>query len=580
MIASIKAAFPSAAFILYLVNPICSAETLFDLTADWSDSMNPNGVWTYREGSNALPFVADWDPSQAAWAPSAAGGNFLPGWFRGTADSFPGLLDVIAGDVAVHTTDSFNGSASGTANVIWTSPADGTIDVAGAVWMARDIGRSNDWFLLLNAAALSGGSISSGDPFDRANPFDFADGSGGAEVLQDIPVSDGDLVELRITKTSGFGDFVGVDLRITLTPHPSFYSINSKLGLDELVIIDSSDGSVTFVGSLGVDVGEADLAVLNDRLFLLRDGSNGADPQIPSLMEIAPSTGAVFSSVDLSGVGSANRGEGLATVSGQLIVAFSGASDGLSETLGELGLDGTITNPTSFSTDLDGLGADSAGNVFSTDQFFPGITDSTLYSVDIGTPTISNLNKIASVGINDLAFSDSDRLFGIDAVFDGFTSSRLLREFNPSTGIEIGSAPYDSRFNLFGLAPTIASPDSDNDGIDDSWENHFFGDLSRDGSGDFDDDGMKDGAEFHAATDPLNTLSRFQITEFSRSTVIVTITWDSIAGRVYQVHYKNGLGEALWLDLNGDISATGPSTSATDDTTGVVQRFYRVSLSH
>ena len=142
-----------------------------------------------------------------------------------------------------------------------------------------------------------------------------------------------------------------------------------------------------------------------------------------------------------------------------------------------------------------------------------------------------------------------------------------------------GSAAYDSNFRLFGLAPTIASLDSDTDSMDDSWENHFFGDLSRDGSGDFDRDGMTDASEFLAATDPLNNLSLFRITDISRSTDSVTITWDSIEGRVYRVQYTDNLSEATWMDLGGDISAPGTSTSTIDNTiNGVTQRFYRVIL--
>ena len=506
-------------------------------------------------------------------------GDFLPGWFRSTADGLDGL-DVLTGDVVVHSTDDGNGPASGPANVIWTSPATGTIAIAGAVWIARDIGRSNDWTLLHKGVPLTGGSIFSGDPFHRANPFDLATGSGGAAVLQDIPVSEGEVIELEIIKssTSQFGDFVGVDLQITLTPQLQFYSINAKTGADDLVIIDSSDGSVTVVGSLGVDVGAADLAVFNDRLFLLRDGSNGADPQIPALMEIAPSTGAVFSSVELTGVGSENRAEGLATVSGQLVVAFSNTGTS-SDTLGDLSPAGMITNTTGFSADFDGLGADSAGNVFSSDQFSSGTSNSTLYAVDVGAPSLTNLNTISSVGLNDLAFSESDRLFGIDVFVDGSISSRLLREFDSTTGADFGSVAYDSNFRLFGLARIIDSPDSDTDSMDDSWENHFFGDLSRDGSGDLDGDGMKDSSEFLAATDPLSNLSVFRITDISRSAGSVTITWDSVEGRVYRVQYTDSLSEATWMDLGGDITAPGNPTSTIDNTIdGISQRFYRVIL--
>ncbi len=54
-------------------------------------------------------------------------------------------------------------------------------------------------------------------------------------------------------------------------------------------------------------------------------------------------------------------------------------------------------------------------------------------------------------------------------------------------------------------APT--PPDSDGDGLPDSWEMQYFGNLSQNGSGDFDADGLVNVDEFAAGTDPtdLNT---------------------------------------------------------------------------
>ncbi|MGB0415059.1 MAG: hypothetical protein ACPGJU_11510, partial [Coraliomargarita sp.] len=52
-----------------------------------------------------------------------------------------------------------------------------------------------------------------------------------------------------------------------------------------------------------------------------------------------------------------------------------------------------------------------------------------------------------------------------------------------------------------GLDPT-ASADTDEDALPDDWERFYFGDLSRDGSGDFDDDGLLDQFENLSATDP------------------------------------------------------------------------------
>ena len=67
--------------------PVTASAATFDLGGQWSDSINPNGAWTYREGANALPFVASWESGVfgGAWAPT--GSEFLPAWFKADADS-------------------------------------------------------------------------------------------------------------------------------------------------------------------------------------------------------------------------------------------------------------------------------------------------------------------------------------------------------------------------------------------------------------------------------------------------------------------------------------------------------------
>jgi hypothetical protein len=106
------------------------AVVTYDLNTDWSDVSNPNSVWSYNEGSNALPHVAAWDPAeeggtQPAWAVSGDGSSheFLPVWFKSVLNE-PFTHDWQIGDVVVHTTDA-NVIGHGPANVTWTSPLDG-----------------------------------------------------------------------------------------------------------------------------------------------------------------------------------------------------------------------------------------------------------------------------------------------------------------------------------------------------------------------------------------------------------------------------------------------------------------------
>ena len=207
-----------------LVGCTAAQATNYNLNSDWSDAANPNGVWTYREGSNALPHISSWQSSlggwasaQPGWANSENGTNRLPFLYKSNGtETFP--HDWLAGDVIVHSTDGFNGIGNGPANVLWTSPIAGLASITGSVWLGRDIGRSVDWSLLINGVAITGGSLSSGDPFNRASPFLFSAGSGGAAAINNLAVSPGNTLELlfQTSPPSGPGDFVGVNLNLSV----------------------------------------------------------------------------------------------------------------------------------------------------------------------------------------------------------------------------------------------------------------------------------------------------------------------------------------------------------------------------
>lgn len=181
----------------------------YNLGSDWSDVSNPNGVWGYRQGTTLLSsgtWSFDFTP-QTAWL-----GGIPAVWLK--AQSTAGF-DVAVGDVVTHTATTTNPLT----NIVWTSPVAGTIDINGGVWMIRDIGRANNWFVRHNGSLLSSGSLSSGDPFNRASPFNLDAGSGG--VLNSIAVIAGDQIELSFQTTGNLaGDYVGVNLGIILTAVP------------------------------------------------------------------------------------------------------------------------------------------------------------------------------------------------------------------------------------------------------------------------------------------------------------------------------------------------------------------------
>jgi hypothetical protein len=198
---------------------------VYDLASDWSDTSNPNGTWSYRQGSSLLPEVPNFSfgdsvnfpTTQPACAPSNNPGDFLPAVFRaGSVPSFTGVNWQV-GDVVVHTTDSINGPSSGPANILWTSPKAGTVTISGSAWQAATIaGRDNSWSLFVNGNLISSGaSIDTGGP-DRAHPFLFSNGTGGTAALTQN-VAAGSTIELEIVKTATSlpGYFVGVNFTIT-----------------------------------------------------------------------------------------------------------------------------------------------------------------------------------------------------------------------------------------------------------------------------------------------------------------------------------------------------------------------------
>ena len=194
---------------------------VWDLKKDWSDTANPNGVWSLKEGDNLIPaltsgwqVLAGWSEAQLGFAEAATGNQRIPFWYRSNgSETFS--PDNLEGDIVLHTSDEFSGTGNGPASVVWTSPISGTVSILGGVWMTRDIGRANDWKLYHNGSLFRNGSLSSGDAYNRACPFRFENGvSPGAPGPFNMIVAVGDEIKLEIVRSSAPGDFVGVDLRI------------------------------------------------------------------------------------------------------------------------------------------------------------------------------------------------------------------------------------------------------------------------------------------------------------------------------------------------------------------------------
>lgn len=71
--------------------------------------------------------------------------------------------------------------------------------------------------------------------------------------------------------------------------------------------------------------------------------------------------------------------------------------------------------------------------------------------------------------------------------------------------------------------------------------------------------------------------ARPTVSDITVSGATVTLTFTTQPGLSYRVQFKDDLGAAEWSDLPGDVTATGSTTSKSDEHHGV-QRFYRVRV--
>jgi len=122
--------------------------------------------------------------------------------------------------------------------------------------------------------------------------------------------------------------------------------------------------------------------------------------------------------------------------------------------------------------------------------------------------------------------------------------------------------------------PQGPNPDADGDGMDDSWEQQFFGNLNRNGSGDFDNDGMTDLAEFLGGTNPTLSSSTLRLVIVSINPVV--LRFDAAANKAYTVEHKNNLNASSWTFLQGVPSGLARTVQLTDSAGGTTNRFYRV----
>lgn len=125
----------------------------------------------------------------------------------------------------------------------------------------------------------------------------------------------------------------------------------------------------------------------------------------------------------------------------------------------------------------------------------------------------------------------------------------------------------------------LSTPDTDGDGMPDTWELATFGDLSHDAASDADGDGIPDLAEFLAGTDPLDPQSPFLVAVNSSSVggAGVVLQWPSKTRQTFTVE-RSSSALGPFSPVKTGISATPPGNTFRDSSASDEARFYRVRI--
>ena len=152
--------------------------------------------------------------------------------------------------------------------------------------------------------------------------------------------------------------------------------------------------------------------------------------------------------------------------------------------------------------------------------------------------------------------------------------------------------------DAFGLESTLSAvvsvlntcpPDSDADGLPDTWENEFatptvpsvvgISVAHFDSFQDNDTDGMNNWSEYIAGTDPTDASSLFGVAD---ATVVqdprgFAVEWDGVNGRTYQVYVTTNL-VGSWTTFGGPLAGSNGTMRVTVPMTNAVPQFIKLNV--
>ena len=138
------------------------------------------------------------------------------------------------------------------------------------------------------------------------------------------------------------------------------------------------------------------------------------------------------------------------------------------------------------------------------------------------------------------------------------------------------TATLDS-FTAVSFGVPSSNPDTDADGMDDTWESTYFAGLGQGAADDFDADGTDNLTEYRLGLIPNNGSSAFTV---SRNASTGLLTWPSAEGLTFRIERSTTL-TGNWTALETALpAAAGPATttSYTDASPPEGKAFYRIGL--
>lgn len=167
--------------------------------------------------------------------------------------------------------------------------------------------------------------------------------------------------------------------------------------------------------------------------------------------------------------------------------------------------------------------------------------------------------------VNDLISATPDFTIGNEGRATGGTTDAFAGAIDE---VRISSVARTAGQFLF-----RSEGDSDGDGMDDAWEESYFGDLSQGATDDFDGDGTDNLTEFRLGLLPDDGSSRFAASR----TIGGEIRWPGKAGLSFTIERSTTLAPGGW-DPIATVPGTDGINTYTDPEPPAGKAFYRVRL--